>query len=116
LLSIKKSKQGLIPQVVPNIYNLRAKYTLAFELDNNKGYTNIVSVIQKYTDQAISANHYYNFAKYENSNLPMSEVVRDVLYAYKMGVKTLYYANTDDGKTDNHMEEEPDCDGGACKL
>ena len=116
LLSIKKSKQGLIPQVVPDIYNLRAKYTLAFELDNNKGYTNIVSVIQKYTDQAISANHYYNFAKYENSNLPMSEVVRDVLYAYKMGVKTLYYANTDDGKTDNHMEEEPDCGGGACKL
>ena len=116
LLSIKKSKQGLIPQVVPEIYTLRTKYTLAYEMENNNGYTNIVAVMQKYIDQAISANHYYNFSRYESGNLPMSEVARDILYAYKMGVKTLYYANTDDGKTDNHMEEESDCDGGACKL
>tara|TARA_R110002050_G_scaffold6130_16_gene26030 strand:+ start:1808 stop:4069 length:2262 start_codon:yes stop_codon:yes gene_type:complete len=116
LLSVKKSKQGLIPQVVPDIYNLRNKYTLAYDMSSNRGYTNIVAVIQKFVDQAISANHYYNFAKYETGNLPMSEVAADILYSYKMGVKTLYYANTDDGKTDNHMEEESDCDGGACKL
>ena len=54
LLSIKKSKQGLIPQVVPDIYNLRNKYTLAFDMKTNTGYTNIVAVIQKYVDQAIS--------------------------------------------------------------
>ena len=112
LLSIKKSKQGLLPQVVPDIHNLRNKYTLAYNMDNNKGYTNIVAVIQKYIDQSISANHYYNFAKYENSNLPMSEVAHDLLYSYKMGVKTLYYANTEDGKTD---EVEP-CQGGACSI
>ena len=116
LLSIKKSKQGLIPQVVPDIHKLRSKYTIAFEMDNNDGYTNIVAVIQKYVDQAISANHYYNFNTYENGNLPMSNVARDLLYAYKMGVKTLYYANTDDGKTDKHLEEDNDCAGGACKL
>ena len=117
LLSIKKSKQGLIPQVVPELYTLRTKYTTAYEMKDNTGYTNIVSVIQKYVDQAISANHYYNFAKYENQNLPMSEVARDLLYSYKMGIKTLYYANTDDGKTDKHIDEEDtDCAGGACKL
>jgi len=117
LLSVKKSKQGLIPQVVPDVYNLRNKYTLAFDLENNVGYTNIIAVIQKYIDQAISGNHYYNFTNYESGNLPMSEVVKDILYSYKMGVKTLYYANTDDGKTDNHIEpEQSDCDGGACKL
>lgn len=117
LLSIKKSKQGLIPQVVPDIYTLRTKYTLAYDMEDNQGYTNIVAVIQKYIDQAISANHYYNFAKYENSNLPMSVVARDLLYSYKMGLKTLYYANTEDGKTDKHIEEESqDCAGGACKL
>ena len=116
LLSIKKSKQGLIPQVVPDIYNLRTKYTLAYEMNNNVGYTNIVGVIQKYVDQAISANHYYNFAKYESGNLPMSEVARDLLYAYKMGVKTLYYANTDDGKTDVIESEEEACAGGACSI
>ena len=117
LLSIKKSKQGLVPQVVPDIHNLRNKYTLAYEMDNNAGYTNVTAVIQKYADQSISANHYYNFAKYDNGNLPMSEVARDLLYAYKMGLKTLYYANTDDGKTDNvAVEADNACESGACKL
>jgi len=117
LLSIKKSKQGLIPQLVPEIYNLQKKYSLAYSLDSNKGYTNIIATIQKYVDQAISANHYYNFSKYESGNLPVAEIARDLLYSYKMGLKTLYYANTDDGKTDNHIEQEDgDCEGGACKL
>jgi ribonucleoside-diphosphate reductase alpha chain len=117
LLSIKKSKQGLLPQVVPDIHNLRNKYTLAYEMETNDGYTNIVAVIQKYADQAISANHYYNFAKFENGNLPMSVVARDLLYAYKMGLKTLYYANTDDGKTDRVSESgESSCESGACNL
>ena len=116
LLTIKKSKQGLLPQVVPDIHNLRNKYTLAFSMENNTGYTNIAAVIQKYTDQAISANHYYNFAKYETGNLPISEVAHDLLYSYKMGLKTLYYANTDDGKTDRHVEEDTSCVDGACKV
>ena len=70
------------------------------------------SIRQKYVDQSISANHYYNFAKYDSGNLPISDVARDLLYAYKMGVKTLYYANTDDGKTDD-IES---CQGGACSI
>jgi ribonucleoside-diphosphate reductase alpha chain len=111
LLSIKKSKQGLIPQVVPDIHNLRNKYTLAYDMINNQGYTNIVAVIQKYVDQAISANHYYRFDKYENGNLPMSEIAHDLLHSYKMGLKTLYYANTDDGKTDEVV-----CESGACSI
>lgn len=131
LITIKKSKQGLIPQVVPEIHNLQNKYTLAYDMKDNKGYINIVAVIQKYIDQAISANHYYSFSRYENNNLPISEIVHDLLYSYKMGLKTLYYANTDDGKTDKHMTAEQsvdidntdveaivedDCASGACKL
>ena len=116
LLSVKKSKQGLLPQVVPDIHNLRNKYTLAYEMESIVGYTNIVAVIQKYVDQSISANHYYNFSKYENNNLPISEIVHDLLYAYKMGVKTLYYANTDDGKTDKIVAEDTSCENGACSI
>ena len=116
LVTIKKSKQGLIPQVVPEIARLKNKYTLAYDMNDNTGYINICAVLQKYFDQAISANHYYNFAKYEEGNLPMSVVAKDVLYSYKMGLKTLYYANTDDGKTDSIGEEDSDCAGGACKL
>lgn len=115
LVTIKKSKQGLIPQVVPELAKLKNKYTLAYDMKSNVGYINICAVLQKYFDQAISANHYYNFAKYEDGNLPMSVVAKDILYSYKVGLKTLYYANTDDGKTDT-VEEDNDCAGGACKL
>jgi len=116
LVSVKKSKQGLIPQVVPEIARLKNKYTLAYEMGNNTGYINICAVLQKYFDQSISANHYYNFANYEEGNLPMSVVAKDILYSYKMGLKTLYYANTDDGKSDSIEEEDNSCAGGACKL
>ena len=116
LVSVKKSKQGLIPQVVPEIAKLKNKYTLAYNMENNTGYINICAVLQKYFDQSISANHYYNFARYEEGNLPMSVVAKDILYSYKMGLKTLYYANTDDGKSDNIEEEDTGCAGGACKL
>ena len=117
LVTIKKSKQGLIPQVVPEITRLKNKYTQAYDMESNTGYINICAVLQKYFDQAISANHYYNFAKYDEGNLPMSVVAKDVLYSYKMGLKTLYYANTDDGKTDAQPEaEESGCAGGACTL
>lgn len=117
LLTVKKSKQGLIPQVVPEIHNLQNKYTLAFDMASNEGYTNITAVIQKYVDQSISSNHYYNFSKYEDNNLPLAVIARDILYAYKMGIKTLYYANTYDGKTDKHVEEtDESCAGGACQI
>ena len=124
LITIKKSKQGLIPQVVPEIHNLQKKYTLAYDMVDNKGYINITAVLQKYVDQSISANNYYTFSKYENNNLPIADIVHDILYCYKLGLKTLYYANTDDGKTDKHAstaqtdieEEDEACIGGACKL
>ena len=50
--------------------------------------------------------------------MPLSEIATDVIYAYKMGVKTLYYANTDDGKTDEvtTSDSQSDCTGGACTL
>ena len=117
LVTVKKSKQGLIPQVVPEILRLKNKYIMAFDMENNVGYINLCAVMQKYFDQAISANHYYNFARFEEGNLPMSVVAKDILYSYKVGLKTLYYANTDDGKSDTtENEQDNDCAGGACKL
>lgn len=117
LVTVKKSKQGLIPQVVPEIARLKNKYTMAYDMENNVGYINLCAVMQKYFDQAISANHYYNFARFEEGNLPMSVVAKDILYSYKVGLKTLYYANTDDGKSDTtENEQDNDCAGGACKL
>jgi ribonucleoside-diphosphate reductase alpha chain len=114
LLSIKKSKQGLLKVLVPDVDSKGHNYTLAWEMSDNKGYTNIASVIQKWIDQAISVNHYYNPTQFEDGNLPLSQIAHDILHHYSMGGKTLYYANTYDGKAD--AGDEQGCAGGACSV
>jgi ribonucleoside-diphosphate reductase alpha chain len=132
LTTIKKSKQGLIKMLVPEAHKLKNKYTFAFDLDGNKGMTNITAVIQKWIDQGISANHYYDYKRYKDGNIPMSEIANDLLYFYKMGGKQLYYANTNDNKTDDFSkmdtslsnneaapvieEDESSCSSGACSI
>jgi ribonucleoside-diphosphate reductase alpha chain len=119
LVTIKKSTSGLIKQVVPEISKLKNKYELAYDMQDNKGYTNICAVIQKWIDQSISANHYY---QYSLDGISLSGVIKDLLHSYKYGMKTLYYANTDDKKSDNieTMGEsnaiDTGCEGGACSI
>ena len=119
LVTLKKSKSGLIKQVVPEIAKLKNKYELAYDMPDNKGYTNICAVIQKWIDQSLSANHYY---QYSIEGISLSGVIKDILHAYKYGMKTLYYANTDDKKSDNietmgaSDTMEVGCEGGACAI
>lgn len=113
-VSIKKSKKGNLPQVVPEVVRVGSYYTLAWEMYGNENYINVSAVIQKYLDQAISCNHYYNPGFYENKEIPLSVVMKDLLRHYWLGGKTLYYANTYDGKTDTGGEQG--CAGGACSI
>lgn len=132
LIISKKSKQGVIKIAVPEIYKLKNKYKLAFDI-TNKEYTNVQSVMQKWIDQGISSNHYYSMEN--GATLSITEVVKDLLYYYNMGGKQIYYANTADGKTDDlskmMKDEKPtevledavdvddsdeNCAGGACSI
>jgi ribonucleoside-diphosphate reductase alpha chain len=76
-------------------------------------------VIQKWIDQSLSANHYY---QYSLDGISLAGVIKDILHAYKYGLKTLYYANTDDKKSDNietmgvNESNEIGCEGGACAI
>ena len=96
---------------------------------SNKGYINIVAVMQKFFDQAISGNWSYNPEHYPNNEIPVSIMAQDLLTTYKYGWKTSYYQNTYDIKTDemddsneslesllSHIEtiEEEDCE--SCKI
>ena len=105
-LSVKKSKQGPLKQVVPQYSTLKSKYTLLWEMGGNTGYINIVAVMQKYFDQAISGNWSYNPENYEENQVPLSEMAKDLLTTYKYGWKTSYYQNTYDGKSDD--DDKPD--------
>ena len=106
-LSIKKSKKGPLKQIVPQYQTLKNNYTLLWDMPNNTGYINIVAVMQKFFDQAISGNWSYNPENYENNEVPTSVMANDFLTTYKMGWKTSYYQNTYDIKTDEVVEEKP---------
>ena len=98
LLSIKKSKKGPLKQIVPGFPKLKNAYTLLWDMPNNQGYINVVAMMQKYFDQAISGNWSYNPLQYDNNEVPISAMAQDMLSAYKYGWKTSYYQNTYDFK------------------
>jgi len=104
-LSIKKSKKGPLKQIVPQYGSLKNNYTLLWDMPDNTGYINIVSVMQKFFDQAISGNWSYNPENYPDNEVPTSVMAQDLLRTYKYGWKTSYYQNTYDHKTDEVKEE-----------
>jgi ribonucleoside-diphosphate reductase alpha chain len=104
-LSIKKSKKGPLKQIVPQYQTLKNNYTLLWDMSSNRGYINIVAVMQKFFDQAISGNTSYNPENYPNNEVPVSVMAHDFLDLYRKGWKTAYYHNTYDIKTDEVVEE-----------
>jgi len=104
-LSIKKSKKGPLKQIVPGYQHLKNNYTLLWDMLDNTGYINVVSVMQKFFDQAISGNWSYNPKNYADNEVPVSEMAQDLLRTYKYGWKTSYYQNTYDFKSDENVED-----------
>ena len=109
-LSIKKSKKGPLKQIVPQYATLKNNYTLLWEMPDNTGYINVVSVMQKFFDQAISGNWSYNPENYPDNEVPVSVMANDLLTTYKYGWKTSYYQNTYDIKTDEVVEDKSKLD------
>lgn len=105
-LSVKKSKKGPLKQIVPQYQTLKNNYTLLWDMPNNTGYINVVAVMQKFFDQAISGNWSYNPENYPNNEVPVSVMAGDLLNTYKYGWKTSYYQNTYDSKTDDFEDKQ----------
>ncbi|MFI8620333.1 class 1a ribonucleoside-diphosphate reductase subunit alpha [Marinomonas sp. NPDC078689] len=114
-VSVKASKDGILKQVVPEFDRLKEQYELLWTIPSNDGYLQLVGIMQKFVDQAISANTNYDPQKFESQKVPMKVILKDLLTAYKLGVKTLYYHNTRDG-ADDQQDDIDDCAGGACKI
>ncbi len=119
-VSVKASKDGILKQVVPDYVKLKGNYELLWTIPSNDGYIQLVGLMQKFVDQAISANTNYDPSVQANGKVPMKLLLQDLLTAYKYGLKTLYYHNTRDGASDDQGEgakvEEEDCEGGGCKI
>ena len=115
-VSIKASKDGILRQVVPDYENLSDNYELLWDIPSNDGYLHLVGIMQKFVDQAISANTNYDPKRFEDGKVPMKVLLKDLLTAYKYGLKTLYYQNTRDGAEDSQEDLDDGCAGGACKI
>jgi len=118
-ISVKQSKDGILKQVVPDYENLKGQYELLWHIPDNQGYLQLVGIMQKFVDQAISANTNYDPSRFAGGKVPMQQLLKDLLTAYRNGVKTLYYHNTRDGMEDPQkdvVKEDDDCAGGACKI
>lgn len=118
LVSVKASKDGILKQVVPEYNRLKDKYELLWDMPGNDGYLQLVGIMQKFVDQSISANTNYDPSRFPNGRVPMNQLLKDLLSAYKFGLKTLYYQNTRDGADDAQTADQgdDDCAGGACKI
>lgn len=117
LVSVKASKDGILKQVVPEYHRLKDQYELLWKQPSVDGYLQLVGIMQKFVDQAISANTNYDPARFEGNKVPMKQLLKDLLTAYKYGLKTLYYHNTRDGADDAQADMQDDgCAGGACKI
>ncbi len=133
LLIAKMSKYGPLKQLVPGFESYRQNYQLAWDI-NNEEYVKFVAVFQKFLDQSISTNMYYDISKFEDNKVPASLLIREESMAYRYGLKTLYYLNSndnsgevsqeqaqaDDSEHDNDTQiidyEDDGCAGGACSV
>lgn len=117
LVSIKASKDGVLKQVVPEIDTLGSQYDLLWQQESTAGYLLLAAIMQKFVDQAISANTSYQPERFADRKVPMQTLLGDLLTAYKLGLKTLYYHNTRDGSAANHNQKtEAACESGACAI
>ncbi|AEW24284.1 NrdA-like aerobic NDP reductase large subunit [Salmonella phage moki] len=110
LISIKGSKDGVYKQIVPDVETLGPLYDLKWNLDCIE-YLKTAAVIQRWVDQSISTNTWYDPEKYPEGKIPRSLMMQDILSFYMWGGKTLYYNTNKDSKEDEELKQvEEICD------
>ncbi len=135
-LIAKMSKYGALKQLVPGYGQYEENYSLAWEIDNEE-YLKFIAIFQKFLDQSISTNQYYDISKYKDNRVPIKDLIRHDGIAAKYGLKTLYYMNVNDNsgnelakikkqstqepvfqfaKVDIEIDDYDSCEGGGCSV
>ena len=92
LISVKESKAGSFVQVVPEYKRLKNRYQLMWEQRDCIDYLKTASVLAAYIDQSISTNTFYNPAYFVEGKVPGTLIAKNLMLAYKYGLKTIYYS------------------------
>ena len=130
LISIKESKAGSFVQVVPEYKRLKNRYQLMWEQTDCIGYLKTACVLAAYVDQSLSTNTFYSPKHFADGKVPGTLIAKNLMLAYKWGLKTVYYSLIDKVGSKNILttqsdrlltaepvtvyEDEEDCL--ACKL
>lgn len=104
----KQSRKGAVQYIAPPVSEL------AWNIDTRTLYK-AYGAVQAYTDQSISSDTYITPANYEGGKVPLSQLMKEFVYQSQIGVKTLYYVNTNDVQSSFHdMASEDGCE--ECKM
>jgi len=92
LISVKESKAGSFVQVVPEYKRLKNRYQLMWDQRDCVEYLKTSAVLAAYIDQSLSTNTFYNPAYFEGGKVPATLITKNLMLAYKWGLKTIYYS------------------------
>jgi ribonucleoside-diphosphate reductase alpha chain len=92
LISVKESKAGSFVQVVPEYKRLKNKYQLMWDQSDCLPYLKTACVLAAYIDQSLSTNTFYNPAFFAGGKVPGTLIAKNLMLAYKWGLKTVYYS------------------------
>jgi ribonucleoside-diphosphate reductase alpha chain len=92
MISVKESKAGSFVQVVPEYKRLKNRYQLMWDQQDCIGYLKTACVLAAYIDQSLSTNTFYNPAHFAEGKVPGTLVAKNLMLAYRWGLKTVYYS------------------------
>ena len=92
LISVKESKAGSFVQVVPEYRRLKNRYQMMWDQLDCADYLKTSAVLAVYIDQSLSTNTFYNPAHFPGGKVPATLVAKNLMLAYKWGIKTIYYS------------------------
>lgn len=123
LSQLKGDTDAVIQWAAPETGKLGKYYETAYEIPT-KSMIEVYAIIQKFTDQGISADVWHKLIK--DQTIGTTELLGNFFYMTKFGQKTRYYVNTrtSDGVEFEAVEEvqeaiketEKGCVGGSCSL
>jgi len=104
--------KSLVPGFEKEDYYMKA---WDFPGNNSSEYIKLMAIIQKFIDQGMSTNQWYDLTKLPNKILDRNRVKRDILTAWKYGLKSLYYIRSKDKENISGTIMEG-CESGACSI
>jgi len=113
LTLIKTDNNILSYWAAPDGEKLANRYERAWDI-KTKDMIDVYAIVQKWTDQSISADFYRKLIGDEV--ITSSEMLKDYFYLIKMGLKTRYYVNSLTSEGTELNAEGAVCTSGGCEL